>query len=106
MILHSVYCNFRDDVCGEERTQIFKDLSALCQTVDGFMAFDYGPNRDFEKKSQIYSDGFVIRFDSQHALEVYAKHPTHMQLGQRLCSLCVGGADGLIVFDLEVDPTT
>ncbi len=85
-----------------KRRQVFKDLSALCHTIDGFIAFDCGPNRDFEKKSQTYSDGFVIRFESQHALETYAKNPTHMKLGAHLCDLCVGGADGLIVFDLKV----
>lgn len=102
MILHSVYCDFRHDVSGVERRQVFKDLSDLCHTIDGFIAFDHGPNRDFEKKSQTYSDGFVIRFESQRALETYAKHPTHIQLGGHLCDLCVGGAEGLIVFDLEV----
>lgn len=106
MILHSVYCDFRSDVSGVKRRQVFKDLSVLCHTIDGFIAFDHGPNRDFEKKSRTYSDGFVIRFDSQHALEIYANHPTHILLGSRLCDLCVGGADGLIVFDLEVDLTS
>ena len=102
MILHSVYCNIRDDVSGTEVTRIFAKLAALCGEIDGVIAFEYGPNRDFEKKSEAYSDGFVIRFESQHALEDYVKHPIHVQLGRQLCDLCVGGADGLIVFDLDV----
>lgn len=101
MILHCVFCNFESDVSAAERGQIFTELSALCETVEGANGFDHGPNRDFEKKSQGYSDGFVIRFETVQALNVYAEHPTHMMLGQRLCDLCVGGADGITVFDLE-----
>jgi hypothetical protein len=102
MIVHCVFCNIRSDVPNEDRVQVFEHLAALCQPMTGFIDFEHGPNRDFEMKSQAYSDGFVIRFESPAALEHYAKHPTHIKLGQRLSDLCVGGGDGIIVFDLEV----
>lgn len=101
MILHCVFCSFRDDVSPALRSQIFRELSTFSQTLDGVIAFDSGPNRDFEGKSQEYSDGFVIRFVDRNALERYAAHPKHLELGRRLCGLCNGGPDGIVVFDLD-----
>lgn len=102
MILHCVFCSFRDDVPVEERMGVFEALSAFSHTLDGVLAFDFGPNRDFERKSQKYGDGFVIRFADRQALERYAVHPRHQELGGRLCDLCAGGYDGIVVFDLDV----
>lgn len=101
MILHCVFCNFRADAPVAQREQVLQDLAALSRSLDGVLGFDFGPNRDFEKKSQSFSDGFVIRFATQDALERYAIHPEHQRLGGQLCDLCEGGADGIIVFDLE-----
>lgn len=101
MILHCVFCNFKPDVSEDAQNAIFAELAEFSHTLSGVQAFDFGPNRDFEFKSQDYNSGFVIRFDNSAALEAYAIHPTHKELGGRLCDLCVGGADGIIVFDLE-----
>lgn len=101
MILHCVFCSFRDDATPDQRTQILRELSTFSHTLDGVLAFNFGPNRDFEKRSQEFSDGFVIRFRDQQALEAYAVHPEHRKLGSRLCDLCNGGSDGVVVFDIE-----
>jgi hypothetical protein len=102
MILHCVFCNFRKEISLEQRVEILQDLSTFSKSIEGVLAFDYGPNRDFERESQNYSDGFVIRFESQAALKAYAHHSIHQDLGGRLCDLCTGGGDGVIVFDVEV----
>ncbi len=101
MILHCVFCSFRPDVAATQSEAVLRELSDFSLSLDGVLGFDFGPNRDFEKKSQGYTDGFVIRFESRDALGLYATHPTHKQLGARLCDLCEGGADGIVVFDLE-----
>lgn len=102
MIVHCVFCNFRQDVPPERREAILGDLEDFSRTLDGVIDFAFGPNRDFERKSQAYDSGFVIRFESTDALQHYADHPTHRALGGRLCDLVEGGADGLVVFDLDV----
>lgn len=102
MILHCVFFSFRPDASEPARRAVLDGLSKLCVTLDGALAFETGPNRDFERKSQAYRDGFVIRFSDPAALQAYAGHPTHKQLGGQLCDLCEGGSDGIIVFDLEV----
>jgi hypothetical protein len=101
MILHCVFCNFRPDISFDQKTQILGELSNFSQSLDGVLKFDFGPNLDFEKKSKGYDCGFVIRFADQDALEAYAVHPVHLDLGARLCDLLQGGADGLVVFDLK-----
>lgn len=106
MILHSVYFGFRSDADESRRLQIIGDLAAFSQTLDGVVAFESGPNLDFEKKSQAYGDGFVVRFRDQTALEAYAAHPTHQRLGGELCDAVVDGADGIIVFDLDLPDET
>lgn len=101
MILHCVFCHPLDGAT-EELSGIIGELKSFSQGLEGVIAFDYGPNRDFEAKSPDHSIGFVIRFSSAQALAHYAEHPTHQALGSKLCDLCVGGADGIIVYDLEV----
>lgn len=101
MIIHCVFCNFKSDVTAEARLDVLQKLADFSQTLDGVLGFEFGPNRDFEQKSPDYSDGFVIRFTSPETLAVYAKHPTHQALGAQLVGLTQGGADGIMVFDLE-----
>ncbi len=103
MILHCVFCNFKGVATQAQRNSVLSELADFALLLDGVLAFDFGPNRDFEGKSQGYSDGFVIRFADRAALETYAAHPTHIALGGRLCDICVGGADGITVFDLETN---
>lgn len=103
MILHCVFCTFRSDTDKTARQTILKDLAAFSGTLDGVVGFDHGPNADYEGKSPQITDGFVIRFHDREALATYADHPTHEALGTRLCDLCEGGADGIMVVDLVTD---
>ncbi len=102
MILHSVFYTFRSEVPAPRRAQIIGELAEFSQTLDGVLGFESGANRDFENKSSAYAEGFVVRFRDDSALHAYAVHPTHQQLGAQLCDLCIDGADGIIVFDLDV----
>lgn len=102
MILHCVFCHFRGDATAAQRAEILHELSVFAKGLPGVLAFEFGPNRDFERKSPAYGEGFVVRFQDRAALEHYAVHPSHQALGQRLCGLCEGGGDGIIVFDLDV----
>jgi len=101
VILHCVFCGFHADAAPEERAAVIAALAEFARSLDGVLGFDAGPNRDFEKTSPAFSDGFVIRFADRAALERYASHPTHRDLGAWLCALCNGGAAGIMVFDLD-----
>lgn len=103
MILHCVFCKFLDEISQKERSTLLSELAAFAGTLNGVIGFEHGPNRDFEGKSAGFTDGFVIQFSDPEALSQYAVHPTHVKLGKRLCDMCVGGADGIIVFDIETN---
>lgn len=102
MILHCVFCQFRDDAPEAARQEVLDALRAFSLTLPGVEGFDAGPNRDFEQKSQGFAAGFVIRFASKAALDAYAVHPEHQRLGAALVALCEGGGDGIVVYDLEL----
>ena len=76
-------------------------LAGLPRRLPGFVAFEHGPNRDFEAKSQRYPYGFVCRFQDRAALDAYGADPEHRRAGAMLVAAC-GGADNIFVADLEV----
>ena len=82
-------------------TRVFAALGALRGRVPGLVSFEAGPNLDLEKKSQGFSHGFVMRFESRAALEAYATHPAHLAASRELLAICDGGAAGVMVYDLQ-----
>lgn len=76
-------------------------LGELVDEIDGMLNFRGGPNRDFENKSPEYSHGFVVTFRDRAAHLAYERHPRHVELGARLVSMCRGGAEGIVVYDID-----
>ncbi len=103
MIEHCVFCNLKSDVPFERFWDLACELEKLAMTLPGVLGFTKGKNLDVERKSQDFPVGFIVRFDTMAALQGYADHPDHKRLGAALCELCVGGADGIVVFDLKSD---
>ncbi len=77
-------------------------LAGLVDQVDGMIDFAWGPNRDFEAKSQAYQCGFVTTFTDREAHLAYERHPDHVRAGGMLVAACQGGYEGIFVCDLEV----
>jgi hypothetical protein len=102
MVLHAVFCAIKLDVSVSDLSDVKAQLTALSTCCDGILSFEFGPNIDLEHKSQGYSHGFFVRFADRGALERYAVHPDHQAAGAALVALCEGGADGILVFDLDV----
>ena len=104
MILHCVFYHFptgsRHRNSGKRSC---KSLRALVSRLTVFWVSNMARTVTLRRNHQGYDSGFVIRFTSQEALATYANHPTHQALGKRLCDLVQGGADGIIVFDLETN---
>lgn len=101
MIHHCVFFTFCDDTSQTQQREILDGLGGLVDEIPGLVSFSAGPNVDIERKSPAYRDGFVAVFDDRRSLADYAAHPRHVALGQRLVAASVGGADGIIVFDIE-----
>jgi hypothetical protein len=101
MILHCVFLSFRGDVAAGEIAACMDHLSRLQREVDGMLSFAAGPNRDYEGKSPDHPYGFVITFRDRKALMAYDAHPQHKAAGRWLVAHCEGGAEGIVVYDLE-----
>jgi len=101
MIKHCVFMNCIETVDAQTHQYIQDTLQELQGNLCGMLDFGYGQNADFEAKSGDYDIGFVISFSDKQALDEYIQHPTHEQLGARLVSMSVGGADGIMVFDIQ-----
>lgn len=102
MILHSVYLRLPQGTDRAELEAVMTGLKQLCKSLLGCAGFQHGPNRDFEGKSQDHPYGFIAQFRDRAALAAYADNPDHQVLGARLVALCEGGADGIVVYDIEV----
>ena len=100
MIHHCVFVNFRADCDRDERDDILSSLAQLVGVIPGLQSLSFGPNADFERKSEPYGDGFVAVFADRQSLADYAADPRHVELGGRLVANAVGGADGIMVFDV------
>ena len=104
MIRHCVMLQLELEFDTVQLTLIIEGLGTLVDELDGCDGFCSGLNRDFEGKSQGFRAGFTFDARDAKALAAYAAHPTHKMLGSQLVDLCKGGGDGIMVFDLEVDP--
>ncbi len=102
MILHAVFLRLRPGCDEEELAGVMSGLAGLVGRIAGFTEFRHGPNIDLEGKSPDHPYGFVGTFADRAALGAYAADPRHAELGARLTALCAGGADGIVVYDLEV----
>ena len=101
MIKHCVFLNFKTEISESEQFDVFESLSNLKHQVEGLVEFEYGNNLDFEQKSANYNSGFIASFENHQALLEYNEHPEHALLGSKLVSMCKGGHQGIIVFDIE-----
>ncbi|WP_169791213.1 Dabb family protein [Rubellimicrobium mesophilum] len=103
LLLHCVFCAVRSDADPGELRFVMAELEALRAVVEGMLDFRHGPNRDYEAKSEGHPYGFVIAFRDRAAHMSYDGHPRHKAAGARLVALCEGGADGIVVYDIEAE---
>ena len=102
MLKHCVFLNFKPDSNKADQKEVFEILAGLQGSIPGLMSLEYGENLDFEKKSQDYSAGFIATFVDRQAHLEYEAHTEHVKAGGRLIDMCVGGHEGIVVFDLEI----
>ncbi|MEM1361766.1 MAG: Dabb family protein [Pseudomonadota bacterium] len=102
MIRHIVLTQFTPHTPEAKIAQIYAELAAVAEKLDGAFGFTGGRSESPEKIERGYMHGFVIDFDDWAALERYAQNAEHQALGQQLVDNAVGGIDGILVLDLEV----
>ena len=105
MIRHCVFVKFRSDVPDTERAAIHVDLEALRSVVDGMDTVRFSANVSPEPFARGFSHGFTVDFRDADARDAYLVHEAHQRAGARLVAALEGGTDGLMVFDLEINPS-
>ena len=102
MLIHCVFLTFRPEIAEAEIAACMDRLAGLQSEVEGMLSFAAGPNRDYEAKSPDHRFGFVITFRDRAAHLAYDAHSDHKAAGGWLVASCIGGYDGIAVYDLEV----
>ena len=101
MIRHCVMLKLKPDASTARLNKVMHGLAELVDTLDGCSGFCAGPNRDYENKSPDYRYGFTLDARNPKALAAYAVDSEHLALGAKLVEMCVGGADGIVVYDID-----
>lgn len=76
MVEHMVWIKFNDGVSAQRKIEHLDGLRALRGKIAGISALKAGEN--FSPRSQGFTHGLSVTFESRAALEVYAKHPEHV----------------------------
>ncbi|HEY9009425.1 MAG TPA: Dabb family protein [Devosia sp.] len=101
-VRHIVLCKFHAGVSDVQRDAIFAELAALRGHLPGILAMSSGANVSPEGLGQGFAHGFTIDFADAAARDTYLADAAHGRAGAKLVAALEGGADGLIVFDIEV----
>lgn len=103
MIRHFVLLRFRDDVSQETKVSIYQELDALRGHIPGIRHFQAGPNMSIEHDLiRGFHDAFWFDFEDAGVRDIYLADGAHQAVGARIVAHTVGGADGVIVVDMDI----
>lgn len=103
MIRHCVFIKFSSDISDTEKQSLYGELKALGAILPGIVKFDAMANSSPEiGMDKGYSDGFIIDFDTAKSRDIYLDAPEHKAVGAKLVAASQGGADGILVYDMEI----
>ncbi len=100
MIRHCVFVRFPDSMLDPAVAELLAGLHEVCGPLDGVLDVRIGSNRSPEVElANGYRHGFVIDFATAADRDTYLVDDAHRAFGGRL----VAAADGIFVFDFELD---
>jgi hypothetical protein len=102
MIRHCVFIRFKPEIDAVERGRILAMIAALKPRIPGFLQAHIGSNVSPEGMDKGFSDGFVIDFADAAARDAYLVDSEHTKAGAAIGAAAVGGAEGILVYDIEV----
>ncbi len=103
MIRHCVFIRFKSDVSETLKAELFSEIDALKNHLDGILAVHIGHNVSPETgMDKGYSDGFIVDFKDAASRDVYLEDEEHQKTGGKLVAASEGGVDGIMVYDLEI----
>jgi hypothetical protein len=106
MIRHIVLIRFKPSLSEAEIAALFTELGQIRSQLPGFLAITAGRSESPEQMERGYMHGFVIDFADWDALQAYQDHPDHQAVGAKLVQAALGGKEGILCFDLDVQAQT
>ena len=104
MIRHHVFVRFPTDLAGASVDELLDGIHAVCAPLSGVLGVWVGSNVSPEEPVvHGFRHGFVIDFATEADRDAYLVDPDHQAFGGRLVAAAEGGADGILVFDAELD---
>ena len=104
MIRHCVFVRFPTELDRSAIDTLLAGLHEVCAPLDGVLDVRIGPNRSPETElSHGFGHGFTIDFATAADRDAYLVDEAHQAFGGRLVAAATGGADGIFVFDFELD---
>ena len=103
MIRHIVALKFRTDVSVEMKRQIYAELNALADHIEGILDFRTFVNVSPEVPVvRGFQDVFWFDFRDAQVRDCYLEHPAHKAAGAKLVAVTDGKLDGIFVADIEL----
>lgn len=103
MIKHVVLIKFKAEVDADARQALYQTIADLEQFVEGWLGYAAGGNVSPEVgMDKGYNGGFIIDFKDEETRDAYLIHPAHQAAGAKLVAAAEAGADGIVVFDINV----
>lgn len=86
-----------------QRDALFEQIVALQSRLKGMVAVQLGKNVSPEVgMDKGFADGFMIDFSSSEDRDAYLIDAEHQAIGARLVESALGGAAGILVYDMEI----
>jgi hypothetical protein len=103
MIRHCVFIHFDESVRSADVTAMLDEIVALKNDLPGIVHVHIGANASPELgMDKGFSNGFIVDFDSAAARDRYLDDERHKKVGAKLVASAVGGAEGILVYDMEI----
>ena len=103
MIRHIVLIKFAADVPEAKIADLFLELQQIQSKLSGLHTVTAGRSESPEQMERGYMHGFVADFDTWTDLQAYQDHSDHQILGGKLVANAVGGKEGILCFDYQVN---
>ncbi len=88
MVDHLVLFTVNDDASAEDIEDLLASLRGLKKGVPDVVDLSVGEN--FSERSQGYTHGLYVRFQTVDALRSYISHPEHQAIVEKLDTLTTG----------------
>ncbi len=97
MVDHLVLFTVKEDVRAEDVEDLLASLKELKKGIPNVVDISVGEN--FSERSQGYTHGLFVRFQTVDDLRSYISHPDHQAVGEKLDAMTTGR----LVVDYEHD---